>query len=122
MTCPSCGAPMQLKPSMDNFKCEYCQSVYFPDKNDDGVRVLADQTDESIQNCPVCSNPLKLAAIDRFRILYCSTCHGMLIPMGEFQALIDDPAQGFINWTNPASLSNRDSPDLLDAIASLFRS
>ena len=218
MTCPSCGAPMQLKPSMDNFKCEYCQSVYFPDKNDDGVRVLADQEDESIQNCPVCSNPLKLAAIDKFRILYCCTCHGMLIPMGEFQVLIDDmqalqrdtmvqtavdrgdlrrtidcpqchhameahfyagpgnvtidscdpcslnwldhgelmrivhapderhtanyvssasaygddllnsplpiddPAQGFINWTNPASSSNRNSPDLLDAIASLFRS
>ena len=90
MTCPSCGAPMQLKASMDNFKCEYCQSVYFQDKNDDGVRVLADQTDESMQNCPVCSNPLKLAAIDKFRILYCSTCHGMLIPMGEFQVLIDD--------------------------------
>jgi Zn-finger nucleic acid-binding protein len=35
---------------------------------------------------------------------------------------IRGPAQGFINWTHPASLSNRDSPDLLDAIASLFRS
>ena len=35
---------------------------------------------------------------------------------------IDDPAQGFVNWTNPVSSSNRNSPDLLGAIASLFRS
>jgi LSD1 subclass zinc finger protein len=96
MNCPACGAPMQLKPGMDSFKCEYCQSVYFPDKNDDGVRVLADQTDPnglanaSVQNCPVCNIALKLAAVDKFRILYCATCHGMLIPMEEFQVLIDD--------------------------------
>lgn len=81
---------MKLKQDMDSFKCEYCQSVYFPEKDDDGVRVLADQADNLIQTCPVCNIPLKLAAIDKFRILYCSTCHGMLIPMGEFQVLIDD--------------------------------
>ena len=94
MNCPACGAPMQLKPGMDSFQCEYCRSVYFPDKNDDGVRVLADQTDlngqAAVQNCPVCTIPLKLAAIDKFRILYCATSHGMLIPMEEFQVLIDD--------------------------------
>jgi Zn-finger nucleic acid-binding protein len=86
---------MQLKPGMDSYKCEYCQSVHFPDKNDDGVRILADQTDadhpdQPVQNCPVCSIPLKLASIDKFRILYCTQCHGMLIPMEEFQVLIDD--------------------------------
>jgi LSD1 subclass zinc finger protein len=90
MNCPSCGAPMQLKAGMDSYKCDYCHSVYFPEKEDDGVRVLADQTDAAIQNCPMCNVPLKLAAIDKFRILYCSTCHGMLIPMVEFQVLIDD--------------------------------
>jgi Zn-finger nucleic acid-binding protein len=81
---------MQLKAGMDRYKCDYCHSVYFPDKNDDGVRVLSDQSDPSIQNCPVCNIALKLAALDKFRILYCIPCHGMLIPMEEFQVLIDD--------------------------------
>jgi Zn-finger nucleic acid-binding protein len=81
---------MQLKPGMDSFRCEYCRTIHFPEKNDDGVRVLADQTNEVVQNCPVCSIPLKVAAIDKFRILYCLQCHGMLIAMEQFQVLIDD--------------------------------
>jgi len=87
MNCPSCGAPMKLKPDMDSFKCEYCQSVYLPEKDDDGVRVLGEPSD---QTCAVCNLPLMQAAIDKFRILYCNQCHGMLIPMQEFQVLIDD--------------------------------
>lgn len=87
MNCPSCGAPMHLKPEMDSFKCEYCQSVYFPEKDDDGVRVLGEPSEQA---CPVCKLPLMQAAIDKFRILYCTQCRGMLIPMGEFQVLIDD--------------------------------
>lgn len=78
---------MKLKPGMDSFKCEYCQSVYFPEKDDDGVRVLGEPSD---QVCPVCNVALMQAAIDKFRILYCSGCRGMLIPMEEFQVLIDD--------------------------------
>jgi Zn-finger nucleic acid-binding protein len=35
---------------------------------------------------------------------------------------IDDQAQGLLNWSNPVSSFNRNSPDLLDAIALLIRS
>ena len=87
MNCPSCGAPMHLKPDMDCLKCDYCQSVYFPEKDDDGVRALGETADE---NCPVCSVPLMHAALAKIRILYCTKCRGMLVRMEVLQALIEE--------------------------------
>jgi len=87
MNCPSCGAPMHLKPDMESFRCEYCRSVYLPEQNDEGVRVL----DEAVgEDCPICNIPLKNAAIAKERIDYCTGCHGMLIPMTTFQSLVDE--------------------------------
>lgn len=87
MNCPACGAPMQLKPGMDSFKCEYCQSVYLPEKNDDGVRVLGEPSGE---DCPVCKTPLVMAALAKVRIIYCSGCRGMLIPMPVLEPLVEE--------------------------------
>jgi transposase-like protein len=42
MNCPSCGAPMRLKPDEDSYKCEYCRNVFLPERSDGGVRVLGD--------------------------------------------------------------------------------
>jgi Zn-finger nucleic acid-binding protein len=78
---------MRLKPDEDSYKCDYCHSVYLPPKDDDGVRVLGEQ---STQACPVCKVPLVSAALVKIRILYCNTCHGMLIPMASFQQLVDE--------------------------------
>ena len=78
---------MKLKPGIDSFKCDYCQSVYFPEKDDDGVRVLGEPSEHS---CPICNLALMQASIDKLRIVYCTQCRGMLIPMAEFQVLIDD--------------------------------
>lgn len=86
MNCPACGAPMKLGSGEDSLTCPYCHSVYFPEKNDDGVRVLGDSSDES---CPICSITLKEASLDTVRIRYCTRCHGMLIPMDSFAALVD---------------------------------
>jgi len=87
MNCPSCGAPMRLKPDEDSYKCEYCHSVFLPERSDDGVRVLGEV---SAQACPVCNLPLVNAAIAKVRILYCSKCQGMLIPMQALPTLIDE--------------------------------
>ncbi len=87
MNCPSCGAPMHLKPDEDSFKCDYCHSVYFPEKNEDGVRVLGEPSD---QPCPVCNIPLVNAAIAKTRIFYCARCRGMLIAMEVFKNLVDE--------------------------------
>jgi Zn-finger nucleic acid-binding protein len=82
---------MHLKPDMDSFRCDYCQSVYFPEKEDDGVRVLGEPSDQA---CPLCNLPLVLAAIAKVRILYCTACRGMLIPMPAFAVLVDELRAG----------------------------
>ncbi len=91
MNCPSCGAPMQLKADMESFKCAYCQSVYFPEKNDDGVRVFDEPAGE---DCPLCKLPLAHATLSNLRIVYCSGCHGMLIPMQALEAIVDELRAG----------------------------
>jgi Zn-finger nucleic acid-binding protein len=76
---------MQLKADEDSYTCAYCHAVYVPEKNDDGVRVLGEASDDT---CPNCTRALMQAALDKTRILYCTKCRGMLIPMTEFKNLI----------------------------------
>jgi Zn-finger nucleic acid-binding protein len=76
---------MHLKADEDSFTCDYCHNVYVPDKNADGVRVLGESSDEP---CPNCNLPLTQAALAKTRILYCTKCCGMLIPMQIFNSLI----------------------------------
>jgi Zn-finger nucleic acid-binding protein len=87
MNCPDCGAPMRLEDDKDFFTCGYCTSIYFPDKNADGVRVLGEPSGLS---CPVCAVSLVHAALGAFRIMYCTRCRGTLIKMGIFAELIQD--------------------------------
>lgn len=86
MNCPSCGAPMELKSDLQSFKCEYCLSVYFPQKNDDGVHVL---DEPSGHDCPVCCVPLNHAFLGKSPIIYCTKCNGMLVAMAMMEATVD---------------------------------
>jgi Zn-finger nucleic acid-binding protein len=86
MNCPDCGAPMHLKPDEDSLTCDYCHTVYFPEKDDNGVRVLGEAAAET---CPNCNVPLVQAALAQVRILYCTKCHGELISMHVFERLVD---------------------------------
>ena len=87
MNCPSCGAPLRLEGHEEGLACDYCKSIYYPEKNAEGVRVLNDTADES---CPVCAIPLRHALLARERIRYCTRCHGMLIPMEVFVGLVQE--------------------------------
>jgi Zn-finger nucleic acid-binding protein len=87
MMCPGCGAPMSLDAGKDFLACEYCGTTHFPDPNPDGVRVLDEPSDEL---CPRCSVPLVQAAIAGERVLYCQRCHGLLIDMDVFLAVVED--------------------------------
>jgi Zn-finger nucleic acid-binding protein len=87
MNCPSCGAPMRLKLGLESFQCDYCQSVHVPEKADDGVRVLDEAEGQA---CPIYKNSLMNATLCGIRIVYCTKCHGMLVPMPVFEALIDE--------------------------------
>ncbi|MFZ0270745.1 MAG: zf-TFIIB domain-containing protein [Acidobacteriaceae bacterium] len=91
MNCPSCGAPMQLESGAESLTCDYCGSLVFPEKNDDGVRVLGQPTDEM---CPICRVGLVDASFANARIRYCTRCRGMLINMDVFADLVQSLRSG----------------------------
>jgi Zn-finger nucleic acid-binding protein len=76
---------MRLDEDKDFFNCDYCVSTYFPEKNEDGVRVLGEP---AALSCPLCAVPLVCAALSGCRIMYCTRCRGTLIMMGVFVELI----------------------------------
>jgi len=96
---------MKLKSDMQSLKCEYCLSVYFPEKNDDGVRVLEEQ---SGQDCPVCAVPMMHAYLGNSLIVYCTKCNGMLIAMGMLEAMIDQLRSSLGAATDPPPLDKDD--------------
>src|SRR5262249_43276228 len=57
-----------------------------PPADEDGVQVL----DPTNHTCPVCHTPLSLGRIEARDLLYCPACHGMLIPMDDIMALVED--------------------------------
>lgn len=87
MNCPSCGAPLHLDPDRDYCQCDYCKGYYFPDQDEEGVRVFGEAAS---LNCPICAVPLVHATMGGIRFLYCGQCRGMLISMEIFAALIDE--------------------------------
>jgi Zn-finger nucleic acid-binding protein len=78
---------MRLEEDKDSFNCDHCKSIYFPEKNEEGVRVLGEPDTLS---CPLCAASLVHAALGGCRIVYCTRCRGMLIKMGVFVELIQD--------------------------------
>jgi Zn-finger nucleic acid-binding protein len=105
MNCPSCGAPMRLKPDMDSFKCDYCHSVYFPERNDDGVQALEEP---SGQDCSLCQAPLVHAVLAKMRIVYCTRCHGMLVAMQALESLVEQLRAGQGSEAIPAAPDKED--------------
>jgi LSD1 subclass zinc finger protein len=91
VNCPACGAPLRLDSGAESLTCDYCHSVYFPEKNDDGVRVLSVAADYT---CPVCGIPMMDASLEGTRIHYCTRCRGMLIDMEVFAALVEEIRAG----------------------------
>jgi Zn-finger nucleic acid-binding protein len=82
---------MRLEEDKDHFVCDFCKNVYFPDPNDEGVRVLGEAVSQS---CPVCGIPLVHAAFGGQRIRYCTRCRGMLIAMDTFVEMLRDLRDG----------------------------
>jgi Zn-finger nucleic acid-binding protein len=91
VNCPSCGAPITLKPDTEGFKCDYCHAVFFPGEEDDGVTVLGEAVDpDQALACPLCNLPLVQASIAKIPLLDCTACHGLLLPMQVLPSLIDE--------------------------------
>jgi Zn-finger nucleic acid-binding protein len=87
VTCPSCGAAMRLEADKEYLVCDYCSGIHYPELNAEGIRVLGEPSPLS---CPVCAIPLVHAAAGGQRLLYCTRCHGTLISMGIFMAVVQD--------------------------------
>jgi len=114
MNCPNCGAPSRLEEGRDSVACEYCKSVWAPERNEDGVRVFDEPAGIS---CPVCHVPLMHASIDGQRFLGCTRCQGSLIAMPVFVLLVQDlrarrgalagPAVGISPPPDPRELERR---------------
>ena len=86
MNCINCGAPMELRLEKQHFYCEYCTSRYFPEENEDGLRIL----DESSNvNCPVCITPLIYGFIGNTQVYFCNSCRGMLFEQESFLEVIN---------------------------------
>jgi len=88
VNCPTCGAPITLRPDTEGFKCKYCHAVFFPGEEDDGVQVSGEPAEPSLA-CPLCDQPLVKATITKIPVLYCTQCHGLLMPMNVPPGLID---------------------------------
>lgn len=77
---------MKLLLDRQQFYCEYCTSIFFPEENQDGVRIL----DEASQTqCPVCKIPLVYGYVNQAQTLYCRKCMGMLIDQDTFLLVIN---------------------------------
>jgi Zn-finger nucleic acid-binding protein len=96
---------MRLKADMESFKCDYCQRVVLPEKNEDGVRVLGES---SGQDCPLCSIPLVHAVLAKNPIIYCTGCKGMLIPMAMLEGLIEELRDEYGAGAAPAAPDKED--------------
>jgi Zn-finger nucleic acid-binding protein len=96
--CPACGAPLTPKPDTEGCKCDFCHTVFYPGEEDDGVVVSADSASDndgqSTQACPICNVPLVQAANAKIHVLYCTQCHGLLLPMPVLPDLIDELRTG----------------------------
>jgi uncharacterized CHY-type Zn-finger protein len=111
MNCPSCGAAMRLNADEDCLKCDYCKSVFFPAKDDEGVSVLAVASDEA---CPICAVPLMHAALaptpdphDLQRKINCPHCHQRMdthFYNGPGNVIIDDCDNCELNWLDHGEL------------------
>lgn len=108
--CPACGAPLNPKPDTTGFECTYCHSVFFPGEEDDCVQVTSNVQDSNLSPslapgldgglaCPVCRVPLVAASIATIPLLYCTQCHGLLLPMGALESAIDEARASAANST-----------------------
>jgi len=77
---------MRVAPGKDYLICDYCGTTHFPNPNPNGVRVLGEPTEYP---CPRCTVPLVQATIAGAHVVYCSHCHGLLIEIDGFMAVLD---------------------------------
>jgi Zn-finger nucleic acid-binding protein len=77
---------MRLANGNASLRCDYCKAVFIAAKDDIGVQFLDQAGDLT---CPVCEVPLWDSVLAGMQIHACKRCHGLLVAMGAFEALVD---------------------------------
>ncbi|MGO8759398.1 MAG: zf-TFIIB domain-containing protein [Terracidiphilus sp.] len=86
MNCPSCGAPLRMADNNASLRCDYCKSVTIAQADETGVEFVDEAAELA---CPNCATPLWSAMLAGSRLYACKQCHGLLVEMGTFEALIE---------------------------------
>ena len=86
MNCPSCGAPLRMAADNGSLRCDYCHAVVMAQGDETGMQFVEEAADLT---CPNCAVSLWATMLVGLRLHACKQCHGMLVEMGEFEALID---------------------------------
>jgi LSD1 subclass zinc finger protein len=86
MNCPSCGAPMRMASGNSSMRCDYCHTVVAVQGDESGVQFV---DEAQALTCPNCAVALWDAMLAGVKIDACKRCHGLLVPMGSFEALVE---------------------------------
>jgi Zn-finger nucleic acid-binding protein len=94
---------------MGIFVCDYCQSIFAPPAEDEGVLAIA----EVAEKCPLCQAALWDASLETFSLRFCKPCKGMLIAMDDLMPLVEslrarrDAPVRMAQRRNPADANRR---------------
>lgn len=77
---------MHLAAGNTSLRCEYCKVMVTITADDSGVQFL-DQTQDL--TCPTCGETLWQAVLAAMQLDACKKCHGVLVPMDEFEVLVE---------------------------------
>lgn len=77
---------MRLAHGNASLRCDYCKTVVIVQSDDLGVQYLDRTTNLA---CPVCAIPLWNATLGGVKVRACERCHGLLVAMEAFEALIE---------------------------------
>jgi Zn-finger nucleic acid-binding protein len=101
MNCPACGMQMRQRPDGSGFQCDICGQGVASDAGDghaqradvlrmDNEQPGVQELNESCQDtCPACAAKLAQAKVADFKVESCARCHGLLLPMGMLQGLVE---------------------------------
>jgi Zn-finger nucleic acid-binding protein len=77
---------LKLAAGNTSLRCDYCKLVVAVETDDTGVQFLEEAPDRA---CPTCGSTLWHAVLAATKVDACKTDRGLLVPMGDFEALID---------------------------------
>jgi len=86
MNCPSCGAPLRMADDNGSLRCDYCHSVVMAQGDETGMQFVEEAAELTCPNCAVSLWSVMLVGL---RLHACKQCHGLLVDMGELEALIE---------------------------------